>query len=247
MADKKKFVAGPKFTTPRAAAIWPRLNEPDTKYNAAGVYECKVELPINDPTVQKMRAKALELAQAKYDEVREANPDLLTDEEYEAKSAELKAAGKQALIKKLKSISLIEPLQEEIDEEGEGTGTVILKAKMVASGTYKSGPKTGQKWTRRPDIFNAKGVQLKNPPSIGGGSEVKMSIEMNPYFAANDGTVGVSYRLEAVQLLTVVSFGQRDASAHGFAAEDGDDIEDAADDEMGGTFGGSSDDEDDDL
>jgi hypothetical protein len=29
-----KYQAGPKFTTPRAAAIWPNLNTPDTKHNA---------------------------------------------------------------------------------------------------------------------------------------------------------------------------------------------------------------------
>lgn len=245
MADaKKKYVSGPKFTTPRAPAIWPRLNEADTKFDAAGVYECKVELPLDNETVQKIKAKAMEIAQAKYDEVREANPDLLTEEEFAAKAAELTAAGKGALIKKLKSITLVEPLQEEIDDEAEGTGTIMLKAKMKASGTYKSGPKTGQKWTRRPDIFNAQGKQLKTPPKIGGGSEVKMSIELNPYFAANEGAVGVSFRLEAVQLLTLVQFGERDASAHGFGAEDGDDIDDGSDDEIsGGNAGGSTDDD----
>lgn len=252
MAEKSKYVAGPKFTTPRAPAIWPRLNEADTKFDAAGVYECKQELPLDNPIVQKIRAKALELAQAKFDEVKEqlANePGVFFDEdEYEARVAELKKSGKTALIKKLKLVTLVEPLAPEVDEEGDETGTIMLKAKMKASGTYKSGKKSGEKWERSPDIFNAKGVQLKNPPKIGSGSEVKMSIELSPYYAASDGSVGCSFRLSAVQLITLVAFGQRDASAHGFGDEDGDDI--GEDETPKGGFSdetGGADDGDDDL
>lgn len=240
-----KYVAGPKFTTPRAAAIWPNLNTPDTKHNADGVYDCKQELPLADAIVQKIKAKAMELAQAEYDKVREANPDMLTEEAYDAKVAELKKAGKDALIKKLRVVRLVEPLAEEVDDEGDGKGTVLLKAKRKASGTYKNGPKTGERWEGRVDIFDRKGAQLKNPPKIGGGSEVKMSIELRPYFVAGTGDVGCSFNLEAVQLLTLVQFGQRDASAHGFGAEDGDDIDEDTN-TSNGAFG-NEDDGDDEL
>jgi hypothetical protein len=247
----KKYVSGPKFTTPRAPAIWPRLNEADTKFDAAGVFECKQELPLDDATVQKIKAKALELAQAKYEEVKEqlsGDPMVFFDEDlYDAKVAELKKNGKAALVKKLRLITLVEPLAPEVDDEGEETGTVMLKAKMKASGTYKSGPKTGQSWSRKPTIFNAKGVELKNPPKIGSGSEVKMSIELNPYFAASDGTVGCSFRMEAVQLITLVAFGQRDASAHGFSNEDGDDIDDSTSGGFSDETGGGAADDDDEL
>ena len=250
MAEKSKYVAGPKFTTPRAPAIWPRLNEADTKFDAAGVYECKQELPLDNPIVQKIRAKALELAQAKFEEVKEqlaGDPQVFFDEdEYEAKVAELKKAGKTALIKKLKLVTLNEPLPPEVDDEGDETGTVMLKAKMKASGVYKSGKKAGEAWERTPEIYNAQGKALKSPPKIGSGSEVKMSIELSPYYAASDGSVGCSFRLSAVQLITLVAFGQRDASAHGFGAEDGDDIDD--DNTSGGGFsnetGGDASDDD---
>lgn len=245
---KSTYVAGPKFTTPRAPAIWPRLNEADTKFDAAGVYECKQELSLDDPIVQKIKAKAMEIAKAKFDEVLEANPELLTEDRYDAKVAELKAAGKTALIKKLKPIIFVEPLAPEVDDEGDETGTIMLKAKMKASGVYKTGKKAGEAWERSPEIYNAQGKQLKNPPKIGSGSEVKMSIELNPYYAASDGTVGCSFRLSAVQLITLVAFGQRDASAHGFGAEDGDDIDDNTSggfsDETGGGANSSSDDDD---
>jgi len=248
---KSTYVAGPKFTTPRAPAIWPRLNEADTKFDAAGVYECKQELSLDDPIVIKIRAKALEIAKAKFEEVKETlageSGVFFDEEEYDARVAELKASGKQALIKKLKLVTLVEPLAPEVDDEGDETGTVMLKAKMKASGVYKSGKKSGEAWERRPDIFNAQGKQLTNPPKIGSGSEVKMSIELNPYYAASDGTVGCSFRLSAVQLITLVAFGQRDASAHGFGAEDGDDIDDEELSSGGGfkneTGGDSSDDD----
>lgn len=247
-----KYVAGPKFVTPRAAAIWPNLNTPDTKHNADGVYDCKQELPADDPIVQKIKAKATELATAEFEKLKEqfaGDTKVFFDEdEYEAKVKELKAAGKKALAEKLKLYSLVEPLPAEVDDEGDETGTVILKAKRKASGTYKNGPKSGQKWEAKPNIFNAQGKPLKNPPQIGGGSEVKMSIELRPYVVAGTGQVGCSFNLEAVQLLTLVQFGQRDAAGYGFAAEDGDDIGDADSDFDAGddTFGGDAD-EDDDL
>jgi hypothetical protein len=240
-----KYQSGPKFTTPRAPAIWPNLNTPDTKHNAEGVFDCKVELSLDDPIVQKIKAKAMELAQAEYEKVLEENPTYLSEEAYDAKVAELKAAKKERLIEKLKVVRLVEPLRPEIDDEGEETGTVLLKAKRKASGTYKKGPKTGQRWTAKVNIFNAQGKTLANPPKIGGGSEVKMSIELKPYFVAGTGDVGCSFNLEAVQLLTLVQFGA--ASAYGFGAEDGDDIGDADEDNSGGSFpsgdAGSDDDE----
>jgi hypothetical protein len=242
-----KYQAGPKFTTPRAAAIWPNLNTPDTKHNAEGVFDCKVELSLDDPIVQKIKAKAMELAQAEYEKVLEENPTYLTEEAYEAKVAELKAAKKERLIEKLKVVRLVEPMRPEIDDEGDETGTVMLKAKRKASGTYKKGPKTGQRWEAKVTIFNAQGVQLKNPPKIGGGSEVKMSIELKPYFVAGTGDVGCSFALDAVQLLTLVQFGARDASAYGFGREDGDDIDEADEAAGGSPFGGSDDAEDDEL
>jgi hypothetical protein len=77
-----------------------------------------------------------------------------------------------------------------------------------------------------PDFFNAQGARLKNPPKIGSGSELKLSVRLVPYLAPNDGSVGISYQLEGVQILKLVSGGQRSASDYGFGAEDGDDIQD---------------------
>lgn len=189
----------PKMTTGRGTAIWPRLNEPDTKFKAEGKYECSLAFDEDDPQLAKIEAEAHELAEAKLAEIKE----------------ELESKGKKALAQKIKLISLIR--EEEDEETGEPTGRKILKATMTASGVSK---KTGKPWKRKPEIFDGRGRKLLAPPKIGSGSTLKMSIELFPYYAPNDKTVGCTFRLEAVQLIKLVSFGERSASEHGFGAED---------------------------
>lgn len=201
MADYKSF---PKVTTPRGVAIWPRLNEPDTKYDSAGVYEAKIAIDGSDAGLAKLQAQVEQIIDAKYDEV----------------VAELTAAGKAGLAKKVTKVS---PFKAEEDPEtGDETGRVIIKGKMKASGISK---KTNKPWKRRPNIFNGQGVLIQNPPKIGGGSILKLNVELSPYYNASDKVVGVSFRLEAVQVIKLVSFGAADAASCGFGAEDdGDDF-----------------------
>lgn len=213
----------PKVVTPRGSAVWPRLNTPDDKFNKAGVYTCKLAIDADDPDLAKLRAKVEELIEAKHAEI----------------VAELTDGGKAGVAKKVQKA---DPFKAEEDPEtGDETGRILINAKMTASGTGKKGP-----WTRKPAIFNSKGVLLKNPPMIGSGSTLKLNVELFPYYAANDKTVGVSFRLEAAQLLTLVQGGQRDAAGYGFGEEDGDDVSDMEADTP--SFGGDADsDEDDDL
>jgi len=225
MANKPNF---PKAVTPRGTGIYPRLNSPDTKYNKAGVYEVKLAMEPDEAGLDKLQQKVSDLIDAKYDEV----------------VAELNANGKAGLAKKVTKRDLAEIFKPEEDDEGNETGRIIIKAKMTASGTNA---KTGKPWTRKPNIFDAKGNLLKNPPLIGGGSVMKLSVELFPYYAANDKEVGVSFRLEAAQIIKLVSFGARDAAGYGFGEEDGDDLS-SADEEFGADTGAGDDvDEDDDL
>ena len=86
---------------------------------------------------------------------------------------------------------------------------------------------------------------MKKPASIGGGTEGKLCVELAPYYAPNDKVIGVSFRLEAAQIIKLVSFGERSAADYGFGEEDGDDLS-GMDQEM--DAGGSHDeDEDDEL
>ena len=217
----------PTFTTSRGTAVgFVTLNNPDTKFDKDGKFSVALAFDADDDVLQQIEAKAQELAEEKLEEVK----------------AELIEKNKKAVANKITIVSLIK--DEEDEETGEETGRRIIKASMKHSGISQ---KTNKSWKRWPDYFNAAGKQLKNPPGIGSGSEMKMNIELYPYYAANDKTVGCTFRLNGVQLLKLVSFGQRDASAYGFGAEDGDEIEDQDMPDQTDDADTDSDDEDDDL
>lgn len=221
----------PTFTTSRGTAVgWVTLNTPDTKFDKDGKFSVALAFDEDDAVLQKIADKADELAAAKLAEVRE----------------ELESKGKKAIANKLTVVSLIK--DEEDEESGEATGRRIIKASMKHSGISQ---KTGKPWSRYPEYFNAQGKQLKNPPQIGAGSELKMNIELVPYYAANDKTIGCTFRLNSVQIIKLVTFGARDAAAYGFGAEeDGDEIEDGLENDRETAGAGPNDvdgDEDDDL
>lgn len=216
----------PTFTTSRGIAVgFVTLNQPDTKFDKDGKFSVALAFDADDEVLQEIQAKATELAEAKLEEVKE----------------ELIGKGKKAVANKLTLVDLIK--DEEDEETGEETGRKIIKASMKHSGISK---KTNKQWKRWPDYFNAQGKQLKNPPGIGSGSVLKANIELFPYYAANDKTVGCTFRLNGVQIIKLVSFGERDASSYGFAAEDdGDEIEDRELEDSKPPFDADSSDDDD--
>lgn len=194
MADKKLI------TTPKGVALWTSLNKPDVRYKAEGVYEVKLAFDADDAAVQKMVAHLEAIRDAKLEEI----------------AAELTADGKAALAKKLTAVDVCEV--EEDAQTGEETGRIIIKFKMNASGVSK---KTGKKWTMKPDLFNAKGIKLPTAPNVGSGSVLKVSFEPFGYYSPKDKEVGTSKRLQAVQIIDLVAFGERDAGGYGFGEEDG--------------------------
>ncbi|HEY0623152.1 hypothetical protein [Sphingomonas sp.] len=218
-------MANKTFVTPKGTAIFPKLNTPDTKFNAAGVYEVKLAFDADTPGLDKFRQIVEQMVDERFDEEVKALED----------------AGKGGLAKKLTKVS---PFKAEEDPAtGDETGRILVKAKMTASGISK---KTGKPWTRKPNIFDAKGLLIKNPPQIGGGSEMKVSVELVPYVAQNDKTVGVSLRLGAAQIIKLVVFGSRDAAGYGFGEEEGDDLSGYAEQEFGvGADAGNAPDDDD--
>jgi hypothetical protein len=229
--DKKpKLVKG---TTPRGVFVFPALTKPDYGNEAFpqpdGVYKVNLKLTEEEaePLIKKLTPiyeQAEKDGQAEFDALPVANR------------------------KKLKNgFQLNDMYETEYDKETEEpTGYVIFKFKMKASGKNKK----GEKWTRKPGLFNAKGVALKNPPNIWGGTEGKVSFEVSPYFIAGQGQAGISLRLQAVQILELVSEGSKSASSFGFSSdEDGYDEADEfpagdASDEAEGTSGAASDEPD---
>jgi len=215
--------------TPKGVSIWPKLNEPDTKFDAAGAYTCKLAFDADD-------ADALEL---------NAVAEQLRDRFFDQLVADLKASGKAGKAKQLTKVPFLKP--EVDDETGDETGRLLLNSKMKASGVSK---KTGKPWSMKPKFFSAKGATLNNPPRISGGSVLKLSVTLRPYHKADNNTVGVSAQLEAVQIIKLVSGGGRSFDQYGFGAEEGDDIDDATDatrDDPPFDTDGSSDDDDDDI
>lgn len=203
MSDKKL-----KLLTPRGVAIYPHLNQADTKWKAEGEYHVKLAMDADDPQVQA------------FIETLEAARDAKYQEEYDR----LVADKKSARAKELKKVPVVKV--ETDDETDEETGRVIVKVSMKAKITPKTGRNAGKTISMKPDYFNGKKEELKNPPKIGGGSTLRCHVEPYAYLAEKDKEIGISLRLQSVQIIKLVSWGARDP---GFSEEDdADDITDGA-------------------
>lgn len=191
MAETKK---NPNFTTPKGIAVWPRLNEPDTKFDAKGVYSVKLQLSAADSAdlrerIDTMAESALKNAQKQEDE----------------KAKEKKAKPKQAK-------EADKPYTE--NEDGSFNFNFKLKATWESKRLNKSG-------SQRPSLFDAK-MQKIDPAKvkIGGGSTIRVNYEMSEFYVPAVGA-GVSLRLRAVQVLDLQQWSGGDAASYGFEAEEG--------------------------
>jgi hypothetical protein len=213
MAEKKK---NPQFITPRGPLKWPKLTAVDygTKDypNPKGSFSTKVVFQAADPAVKAFLAKLQPLyAQAMAD----------AQEEFKKLKVETR--------KKLKNVTenpLFTTLYDKETEEP--TGEIEMKFSMAASGERKD--KTT--WFARPSLFDAKGnpilvfdrksgATLKSAPDIWSGTIAKVSFEAIPYFIPGTGAAGLSLKLKGVQIIDLVSGGQRSASSFGFEEEEG--------------------------
>lgn len=200
MSEDRNVVKG---ITPKGIASWPRLHEPDTKFKKEGEYSIKLKL--SGAAAAELNAVIEEAHEAAY----EANKKAIA----EAKAKE-KNPKKRAEIKERADLPC-----KELYENDEPTGEYEFNFKMKASGVSH---KTGKPWTRKPAVFNAKGKPLsaEEKQKVGGGSVVKVSYEISPFYTAALGA-GVSLRLEAVQVIELKSFSNRDANSYGFGEEEG--------------------------
>lgn len=205
MADTKRPKA-PTFTTPSGIFKFPKLNEPDTKFNANGDYSTKFisDLATMGDLIAKLEpihAKAISEGKEAF-----AKMDVATRKKLEKKGVTFTAN------------PFFNPMYDDKEEETDG---VEFNFKMSASGVYKTGPKTGQTWTRKPTIFDAKGKPMTKPPQIWGGTTGKVNFEVSPYWVPGQLAAGISLRLQAVQIIDLVSGGTRAAKDYGFGEEEG--------------------------
>ena len=207
----------PTFTSFKGTFKFPSIDKPDygskDHPDPAGSYRVKLVGKLSDPDVQKM----LEKLKPYYDQ---AKPNA------EAAFKALKPESR----KKLGAVKMNPLYTELLDKETEEpTGEIEFSFKMKASGEYKKGPKAGEKWTRKPDVFDAKANKMSRVPPIWGGTVGRVSFEIGVnyetgepgYFISGTGAGGLKLALVGVQILELVQGGERDASAHGFGSEDG--------------------------
>lgn len=210
--------------SPAGIAIWPRLNAPDTKFNAEGEFSAKLAMDGSAPETKAFIAMLSAVRDAEFERFKSENP-------------------------KHKKATVADFWREEVDDDGEETGRVTFNFKMRHKVTAKA---TGKVYTLKPIILNARKEILNRPPNIGGGSTLKVSFETFPYFNAKDKEFGMSLRMIAVQIIKLVEFGGAASALAGFEEEDGDDVGDAdfgegegeGDDGAGAAEGGAGDDGD---
>jgi hypothetical protein len=207
-APRKK---APTFTTPAGTFKFPRLGTPDTKFKAEGEYSVKFIIAREAAAgllakLEPLHAAAIDTGKAEY-----AGLPVATRKKLDAKGG-----------------FTANPLFNVVyDDNEEETGEVEFVFKMAASGEYKSGPKVGQKWTRKPAVFDARMKPMAGD-KVWGGTTGKVSFEVGlnkqgepGYFIPGTGAAGLTLRLQAVQVIELVSGGQKTASAYGFGEEEG--------------------------
>lgn len=231
MANEKRPKA-PRFVSPKGTLVFPKLNEPDTKFKADGEFATKLRVRADDPAVKAL----IEKLQPFYDQAMTAA---------EAAFANLPVKTRKEFAAKKITGPVGNPLYSVVYDETteEPTGDIEFKFALPAKVTAKKGKNEGKTFYSRPGIFDAKGevivapvmfadtgaaVTKKAGPSIWGGTVAKVSFEVKVnadgepgYFVPGTAAAGLSLALRAVQILELVSGGEADAKSYGFEGEDG--------------------------
>ena len=162
----------------RGNALWAKLFEPDTKFDANGVYSISLVLPEVDAS--EMCEYLDGLVEAKFDE---------------------EVKGKPALKNQL---SKNPPYATVYDREtGDATGEIEFKFKLKA----KVNTRDGRTFEQKVAVVDAKRHPVNSEISVGNGSVCKVAFEPMPYMVAGTKMVGVSLRLKAVQIIDLVEYG----------------------------------------
>lgn len=201
-----------KVVTPKGIAIYPKLNKPDTKFDKDGVYETKLkfEPDATDGVLGKKSSSWADIIA----KVQEQQEEFLAAKKKELQAGDGKAKAKARVIETIEW-----GCEPDLNDDGEETGKVVVKAKMKASGTNKE----NKRWTRKPVLFDAKGKKLpEDSPDIWGGSTLKVAGTVVPYYNAKDNVVGSTMYLEAVQVINLVTgSGGSNAGDYGFGETEG--------------------------
>jgi len=158
-------------------ALWAKVFEPDTKFDANGIYSVNLLIP---------EAEAAEVCEYL---------DSVVEQRY---AEEVKAKPK------LKNgLSTKPPYEPEYDQNGDPTGNIEFKLKLKA----KVQARDGSVYSQKPIVVDAKRKPMDPEIAIGNGSVIKVAYEPIPYMMASTKQVGVSLRMKGVQVLDLVEYG----------------------------------------
>lgn len=180
-----------KVASPIGVARHAYLNKPD--HGQAGWYDevgnFKADLVVPKEEAQEFIDKFKELLDAQVAEI----------------LPHLKGASKA----KFKVRDLFEegcPIGHDYDDDGETTGNVVIKFKSSASFTNK---KTGEVVSLKPRIVDctpkSEGGPFVVTKIVYGGSTIRLSCNMKPYYHTN--AVGVKLEINAVQVIKMAEYG----------------------------------------
>lgn len=189
MADKKK--QNVRYVTPVGVASWPKLHEPDEKYNT---FQVKLLLDPNTKPHADFMAKL----------------DTMTDAAVEEMKKEHSKYAKQ--------IKRAAPYAPELDKEGDETGLIVVNFSAPSVFVRK---KDKKEFPNKIALYDAAGTPLASDVRVGGGSQIQVSFESWPYFIPKDKDAGMTRRLVAARVVELkVWSGNQTASDFGFDVND---------------------------
>ena len=189
-------------TTPKAEALFVHIVEPDhgTKDypDEEGSYTITLRIP---------EAQAESFLGSLDEELAEAR------ERMKESFAGLSIATR----KKLKEPTFVMPGVEEYDRETEEpTGYLLFRFKTKAQYTNKQ----GKIMDRKVPVFDSMLSPVALSAEPGWGSLVRVSFVARPYFVDATGKAGLTFYLNAVQILKLNASGERSAASYGFDADE---------------------------
>lgn len=95
-------------------------------------------------------------------------------------------------------------------------GDIVFKFKANSHYTTKS----GETHKVTIPVFDAHGKPIKDPLSIGNGTIAKVAYTLVPYWISKV-VNGIKLRLDAVQIIDLKEYGEKDAKGYGFGEEEG--------------------------
>lgn len=170
-----------KISTLKGYAKWAKVFEPDTKFDADGVYS--VKLVLSQEEAAQLDESLGAIAQERFNEEVKRSPKLKN------------------------SLSIQMPIDSEFDMDGNETGNKEVKFKLKA----KVRTREGSTYDQKPVVVDAKRNPMSGDSLIGNGSLVKVAYETIPYFVAATKVVGVTLRLKGLQVLELNEYANKGA------------------------------------